>query len=98
MTQLGGERTEELNTIIECLYTQLKSHRYSYKDANSLVTGKDFLDKIWKISLSVPLGVAVVTEEMSNNTISNIFYELGLLTALGKETIVIKTSKFKRMI
>jgi hypothetical protein len=95
MTQLGGQRSKELNTIIKDLENHLFKAKFKVVDANSFVTGKDFLDKIWKISLSVPVGIAVVTETMRNTTISNIFYEIGLLTALGKETLIIKSKNFE---
>lgn len=53
------------------------------------------MDKIWKQILAVSVGIAILTEEMKPNTIGNIYYELGLLDALGKETVVIKTSDFR---
>jgi hypothetical protein len=56
-----------------------------------LVTGKDFLLKIWSLALSVPVGIAVIHEAMRSRTIANIFYELGLMHAYGKETVVVKT-------
>ena len=38
-------------------------------DANESVTGGDFLIKIWKLIISVPLGVAIVTEHMKAKTL-----------------------------
>jgi hypothetical protein len=45
--------------------------------------------------LGVPLGIAIITNDMSNQTIANIFYEIGLMQAYGKETLVIKTAGTK---
>lgn len=45
--------------------------------------------------LSVPIGIAVLTEEMKINTLSNIFYEVDIMTALGKEVLSIKSKEFK---
>jgi hypothetical protein len=45
--------------------------------------------------LGVPLGIAVITSEMSHQTLANIFYEIGLMQAYGKEVIVIKTTDTK---
>ncbi len=64
-------------------------------DARSKITGRDFLLKIWGIALSVPIGIGVITEEFSPQTLANIFYEIGLMHALGKETVVVKTPKSK---
>lgn len=43
----------------------------------------------------VPLGIAIIDDAMSPNTLCNIFYEIGLLQCMGKETVVIKTEKAK---
>jgi len=45
--------------------------------------------------LSVPLGVGIVDETMSTQTMANIFYEVGVLHAYGKESLIIKTKKAK---
>lgn len=94
MTQLGENRTEEIEEILSQILTVLTSHNINQLDANSQVTGRDFHTKIWKLALSVPLGIAVVSETMKQTTIANIYYEIGLMNALGKETLVVKTQKF----
>lgn len=94
MTQLGGTLPNSLIEIRDVLAIELKKRNLLELDAGSQVTGKDFLNKIWKMILSVPMGIAIVTKEMSLSTISNIFYEVGVLSALGKEIIVIKTKEF----
>jgi hypothetical protein len=91
MTQLGGPVPPILSEIRSALLVALNEHRYSLVDADSLVTGRDFLLKIWEMIVAVPLGIAIIHEEMRPGTLANVFYELGLMQAYGKETLVIKT-------
>jgi hypothetical protein len=95
MTQLGGELSPEVIKILDTLRNILIQRNFILMDATSIVTGKDFLSKIWEIILSVPMGIAILSNEMKLGTISNIFYELGILNALGKETIIVKTNDFE---
>ncbi|HTO14563.1 MAG TPA: hypothetical protein VLZ83_02280 [Edaphocola sp.] len=95
MTQLGGELPEQLIEIRNELSKHLEEFSISEVDASSFVTGGDFMIKIWEIILSVPLGIAVVSEGMKESTLSNIFYEIGLLNSLGKESIIIKSKDYK---
>jgi hypothetical protein len=90
MTQLGSPSDEVLE-IRQRLVEILSEFDIKLIDANSKVTGKDFLFKIWTLLLAVPLGVAVIDEKMRPSTLCNIFYELGVLQAYGKESLVIKT-------
>lgn len=94
MTQLGLPIPNSLTKIRDDLTVELSKRHIKELDANSYIKGKDFLSKIWKQALAVPMGIAIVTKEMKVSTISNIFYEIGVLNALGKETIVIKTKDF----
>lgn len=41
--------------------------------------------------MGVPLGIAFIHHEMTAKTLSNIFYEVGMLHAYGKECLIIKT-------
>lgn len=91
MTQLGLPLPSKLEEIRKDLSKELVKRDFSELDANSYIKGKDFLSKIWRQVLGVPMGIAIITEEMKLTTISNIFYEIGVLNALGKETIVVKT-------
>ncbi len=95
MTQLGTPLPKELITIRKGLKTELKKFNFKEVDASSLVTGKDFLDKIWKIILGAPLGIAILTKDMPDRTIANIYYELGMMDALGKETLIIKSKDYE---
>ncbi len=94
MTQLGKPLPAELVQIRKVLSKELKQYEFKEIDASSLVTGKDFLDKIWKLILGAPLGIAILTKKMTPNTVANIFYEIGLMDALGKETIIIKSKDY----
>jgi hypothetical protein len=90
MTQLGSPSDEVLE-IRQRLEEILSEFDIKLIDANSVVTGKDFLLKIWNLLLAVPLGIAIIDESMRPGTLCNIFYELGVLQAYGKESLVIKT-------
>lgn len=91
MTQLGGDIPTEVEHLQLALQQVLAAHEIKLIDATSEVTGKDFLLKIWKMIASVPLGVAIIHKDMATRTQCNIFYEVGMAQALGKETLVIKT-------
>lgn len=95
MTQLGLQLSQELVGIRKSLTKELNKYNFKEIDAASLVTGSDFLDKIWKIILGVPLGIAILTRDMPKRTISNIFYELGIMDALGKETLILKSKDYE---
>ena len=95
MTQLSEPLPDKVIEIRNKLKAQLKKRSIEIIDAKSYISGKDYLGKIWKMLFSVPCGIAIVCEKMSASTISNIFYEIGILNTLGKETIVIKTKAYK---
>jgi hypothetical protein len=94
MTQLGLPFPKILESIRTDLTVELSKRKIRELDANSYIKGKDFLSKIWRQVLAVPMGISIVTEDMKVSTISNIFYEVGVLNALGKETILIKSKGF----
>jgi hypothetical protein len=91
MTKLGHPIPEEVKRIRSRLDRLLNNKNINILDADNVTTGKDFLLKIWHILLGVPLGIAIITNDMSHQTFANIFYEIGLMQAYGKETLVIKT-------
>ena len=64
---------------------------YRVIDAAARVTGRDFLIKIWKQIASTPLAVGIVHEDIASSTQANIYYELGVAQALGKETVLVKS-------
>lgn len=91
MTQLGTPIPNEIKNIRRTLEKYLKHEKLKTIDANSDIKGKDFLLKIWEMILSVPVGIAIISKELTPYTLANIFYEIGLLQAYGKETLIIKT-------
>ena len=92
MTKLGASISPEIIEIRSRLEQSLIRHSILEIDASSVVTGRDFLNKIWSIIIAVPLGIAIINRNLPKKTLANIFYEIGLLQAYGKETLVIKTS------
>jgi len=91
MSQLRKPVPDRQVLIRQRLSQFLKAHGYSEIDADSSLTGRDFLVKIWTMVFQVPIGIAIITRETTRRTLANIFYEIGLLQAYGKETLVIKT-------
>lgn len=55
------------------------------------MTGRDFLLKIWKLIASSPLSIGICHEEIPELTQANIYYEIGVAQALGKETLIVKS-------
>ncbi|MDZ4257658.1 MAG: hypothetical protein U0974_02810 [Gemmatimonadales bacterium] len=73
-----------------CIDRELKRARFETIDATSIVSGKDFLAKIWNLMLGCPVGIAIVHEGIPDATLANIYYELGILQAYGRETLVVR--------
>jgi len=91
MTKLGGSLPQGITNMRNTFCRYAGKNGITSIDASSETTGKDFLLKIWDLICSVPLGVAIVSEELPALTLCNIYYELGVLQALGKETLIIKS-------
>lgn len=91
MTRLGKPIPKEVNEIRKAITAICKSSRFRVIDASAQNTGRDFLLKIWKQIASAPLVVGVIHEKIPQSTQSNIYYELGIAQALGKETIIVKS-------
>lgn len=90
MQQLGRPLPIELRqtrSTVERILGQLK---FSCVDATSRTTGRDFLLKVWQTAASCPIGVAIVQEGIAAATLANIYYELGLMQAYGRETVVVR--------
>ncbi len=92
MTQIGKPVPTIAQEIRRRIKSNLSSAGFGLIDSGSQVTGRDFLMKIWNLMLSVPLGIAIIHEDISMKTYANIFYELGVMQAYGKETLVVKTT------
>lgn len=91
MTQLGGTPAPSLVQMRDLVESVLARHDFTIIDADSRTTGRDFLVKIWDLVLGVPLGIALIDDSISDRTLANIFYELGLMHAYGKETLILKS-------
>lgn len=95
MTKLGNPIPDVITEIRIKLTEKLNSLDIKEIDASSKVTGRDLLLKIWKQLLFVPLGIGIVDTSMTPQTMSNIFYEVGVLHSYGKESLIIKTESAK---
>ena len=95
MTRLGKPISPKVISINKKITQICQSKKYEVIDASSIVTGRDFLSKIWKTVAAVPLAVAVLHEDMPEETRANIFFELGVAQAMGKETVIVKSTGSK---
>jgi len=91
MTRLGRPVPEMVKAIRGDVIACCKKIGYKVIDAAARITGRDFLIKIWKQIASSPLAVGVVHEDIPPTTQANIYYELGIAQALGKETVIVKS-------
>ncbi len=95
MTRLGNPVPVEVANIREVVSELCGNANYEVIDASSRVTGRDFLLKIWKLIASSPLSIGICHEEIPESTQANIYYEIGIAQALGKETLLIKSPRAK---
>ena len=91
MTRLGQPVPEEIMKIRRAITEICKPQNYNIIDASTEVTGRDFLLKIWKLIISCPISIGICHENIPPQTQKNIYYEMGVAQALGKETLVIKS-------
>jgi hypothetical protein len=92
MTRLGNNVPTEIKRIRKDITQCCIAAGYTTIDASSKISGRDFLLKIWKQIAASPLAIAVYHEDMPQNTLYNIYYEVGVAQALGKETIIVKSA------
>ena len=95
MTRLGNPIPPMVVKMRAAVEECCASYDYSVIDAQARVTGRDFLLKIWKLIASTPLSVGIVHEDIPESTQANIYYEIGVAQALGKETVIIKSPEAK---
>lgn len=93
MTRLGKPIPEEVVRMRESITRLCTNAEFDVIDASTQVTGRDFLLKIWRLIASAPLSVGICHEDIPAKTQANIYYELGVAQALGKETIIVKSTK-----
>lgn len=91
MTRLG-QVPPFISTVREHVTSMLNESNYGLIDASSATTGRDYLNKIWRLIVGVPAGIAIVYNGMPIGTMGNVCYEIGLMQALGKETLIVKES------
>ncbi|MCZ6804414.1 MAG: hypothetical protein O7D86_10890 [Proteobacteria bacterium] len=91
MTRLGNPVPPMVEDMRRAVKECCDLYDYSVIDARARVTGRDFLLKIWKLIASAPLSVGILHEDIPESTQANIFYEIGVAQALGKETVIIKS-------
>jgi len=95
MTRLGKAIPPGVSKIRAELTAVCEKASYKVIDASDRVTGRDFLLKIWREIASAPLAVGVAHEDIPASSQANIYYELGVAQALGKETVLIKSPATK---
>ncbi|NYT27839.1 MAG: hypothetical protein H0A76_08055 [Candidatus Thiodubiliella endoseptemdiera] len=95
ITQLGSSVPTLVTDIQKNITTYCQSFGYQVIDASEETTGRDFLLKIWKLIESVAICIVIIHEDTPIKTQANLYYELGVAQALGKETIIIKTPRSK---
>ena len=93
ITQLGKTKPKLVSDIEQSIKDCCQSFEYKVIDASAERTGRDFLLKIWKIIESVPVCIVIIHEDTPIKTQANLYYELGVAQALGKETVIIKTPR-----
>lgn len=95
MTQLSTPVPQVVTEIRKKLAKVLKQQGITLLDASQVIKGRDFLLKIWELILSVPMGVAIIDKGMKSTAINNVYYEIGVMQAYGKETLVVRTKDTK---
>ena len=93
MTRLGKPVPKPVQQIRAAVTSVCKANDFEVIDASSKVTGRDFLLKIWKLIAATPLSIGICHEEIPESTQANIYYEIGVAQALGKETLLIKSPR-----
>jgi hypothetical protein len=93
MTRLGKPVPDEVVKMRESITALCEAATFKVIDASTQVTGRDFLLKIWRLIASAPLSVGICHEKIPTKTQANIYYELGIAQALGKETIIVKSRR-----
>ena len=94
MTQLGRPIPKIAIEIRAAISDLLNRCGYNPVDANTEVTGRDLLVKVWNFLVATPIAIAICHEEMPEKTLMNVIYELGVAQAMGNETLLVKTPGF----
>lgn len=95
MAAMGKTVPAEVRDTKKRVSEIMRRAKFKIINAASATTGKDFLLKIWELSVACPVGIAIVHEGIRPETMANVFYELGWMQAYGRETVVIKIGDVK---
>ena len=95
MTRLGHPIPQAVANIRDVVSELCINANLKVIDASSRVTGRDFLLKIWRLIASSPISIGICHEEIPESSQANIYYEIGVAQALGKETLIIKSPMAK---
>jgi len=68
MQQMGDPVPASVTRARRAIDKALKKGGFATIDAGGIVSGKDFLSKIWNLILGCPVGIAIVHEHVSRNT------------------------------
>jgi len=91
ITRLGQPIPKEVAEMRSAITEICQKRDFTVVDASTDITGRDYLLKIWKAIAASPLAVGIYHEKIPKKTDANIFYELGVAQALGKETVIVKS-------
>jgi hypothetical protein len=94
ITKLGGEIPPELKRMRTEIARLCHEAQIKTIDATHHVTGRDVLIKIWRLIAATPISIAVCHESFPPGTLANIYYEIGVAQAMGKETLIVKSPGF----
>ncbi len=94
ITKLGGEIPPELKRMRTEIARLCHKAQIKTIDATHHVTGRDVLIKIWRLIAATPISIAVCHESFPPGTLANIYYEIGVAQAMGKETLIVKSPGF----
>lgn len=86
----NDENKSEIRKHIGDLF---EKQNFTLIDAMSNKKTGNFYCKICSMILSCPFGVALITKNTKKTALRNIFLEIGLLTAFGKELIILTDNK-----
>lgn len=95
ITKLGKSLPPEVLRMRRLVTELSAAHELAIIDATHKVTGRDILNKIWRLIAGCPISIALCHESFPPKTLANIYFELGVAQAMGKETVMVKSPGFE---
>lgn len=89
------EKIKEIEEIKNLIFNTFDKEGYEVIVAKKRKRGRNLFCKICQQIQSAPVGVIVYTEGTPSRSFPNIFFELGVMSMLGKELILLKDYKTK---